>query len=57
MKIKMKRNGIQQKLCKLGRKKKIATRSSKYNQSLYSFFKNINFVFRVSKMHQEIEFL
>ena len=57
----MKRSGIQQKLRKLCRKKKIAIRSSKYEQPLYNFFKNINFAFSLkcflSKTHQEIEFL
>ena len=41
----MKRGRIQLKLCKLCRKKKIAIKSSKYEQLLYIFFKNINFAF------------
>ena len=45
IKIKVNRSRIQYKLCKLFRKKKIAIRSSKYEQPLYNFFKNINFAF------------
>ena len=59
--IKMKRSGISQKLRKLCRKKKIVIRSSKYDQPLYNFLKNISSPFSpycfLSKTHQEIEFL
>ena len=41
----MKRSEIQQKLCKLMQEEKIAIRSSKYEQLLYNFLKNIDFAF------------
>ena len=57
----MKRSRIQQKLCKLMQKERIAIRSSKHEQPVYNFLKNIDFTFLpqcfLSKMHQEIEFL
>ena len=49
---KMKTREIQQKLCKICRKKTIAIRSSKYEQQLYNCFKNINFAFSLQFLKQ-----
>ena len=41
----MKRSRIQEKLRNLMQEEKIAIRSSKYEQPLYNFLKNIDFAF------------